>query len=111
MKPRLIHIYRSTKYQVLRHKTIGKPPGYSRAAVIAQWICLRLLYCRPGFVSQAKQLCFCDVKRRKVNKMRPLLAHIFKNSIGFAHSFISVHSQCILARPLVLTVACTTGLS
>ena len=61
----------------------------SNDATIAQWIRLRLPSCRPGFESQAHHLCFfqfilfklyiChlnwNVKRTKINKKRPGLAH------------------------------------
>ena len=60
-------------------------------AAIAQWIRLRLPSCRPGFESQAHHLRFfqfklfklyiChlnwNVKRTKINKKRPGLAHFF----------------------------------
>ena len=53
-------------------------------AVIAQQICLHLPSCCPGFESQAYHLRFfhlqflcymCHVKRTKINKKRPGLAH------------------------------------
>ena len=57
-------------------------------AAIAQWICLRLPSCRPVFESQAHHLSFyhllsnlcyiCHVKRTKINKKRPGLAHLKK---------------------------------
>ena len=50
-------------------------------AAIAQWICLRLPSCGPGFESQAHHLCFYHLysyfvlhyvkKRMIVNKKRP----------------------------------------
>ena len=64
----------------------------NRGAAIAQWICLRLQSCRPGFESQVHDLYFfqfilfklytChlnwNVKRTKINKKRPGLAHFKK---------------------------------
>ena len=52
---------------------------WCRSAAIAQWIRLRLSFCRPGFESQAHHLRFyhlqylcyiCRVKRTKINKNR-----------------------------------------
>ena len=67
------------------------------AAPIAQWIRPRVPSCRPGFESQAHHLCFfqfklfklyiChlnwNVKRTKINKKRPGLAHFFKTRLAF----------------------------
>ena len=59
----------------------------TRGAAIARWICLCLPSCIPGFESQAHHLCFyhlqylcyiCHVKRTKINKKRPSLAHLKK---------------------------------
>ena len=59
---------------------------HRRGAAIAQWICLRLPSCRPGFESQVHHLHFfhlmylcyiCHVKRTKINKKRPGLARFF----------------------------------
>ena len=64
----------------------------NRAATIAQWIRLCLPSCCPGFESQAHHLRFfqfilfklyiChlnwNVKRTKINKKRPVLAHLQK---------------------------------
>ena len=66
-------------------------------AAIAQWIYLRLQSCRPRFESQAHQLCFfqiilfkwyiChlnwNVKRKKIYKKRPGLAHFLKKLVLF----------------------------
>ena len=60
-------------------------------AAIAQWICLRLPFCRPGFEFPKhhlhfKFLCFiCRVKRTKIS--RPYLAHFFKNEKDKKHFF------------------------
>ena len=59
-------------------------------AAIAQWICLRLPSCCPGFESQAHHLHFynlqylcyiCHVERTKINKKRPGLVHFLKKSV------------------------------
>ena len=56
-------------------------------AAIAQWICLHLPFCRPGFESQAHHLRFyhlkylcniCRVKRPKINQKRSGLANFLK---------------------------------
>ena len=52
----------------------------------AQWSRLHLLQsCSPGFDPQAQHLCFfnlnCDEKRMKINKKRPGLAHLKKESL------------------------------
>ena len=54
-----------------------------RGAAIAQWICLRLAYCCPGFKSQANHLHFyqfifelCRVEKTKINKKEAGLAHL-----------------------------------
>ena len=61
------------------------PTLFLSGAAIAQWINLTLPSCRPGFESQAHHLCFhnlqsnlcyiCHVKRTKINRKRPRLAH------------------------------------
>ena len=67
-------------------------------AAIAQWIFLRLPSCHPGFESQAHHLCLfqfilfklyiChlnwNVKRTKINKKRPGLAHLKKTVLSAA---------------------------
>ena len=69
------------------------PIADSGGAAIAQWIRLRLPSCHPRFKSQAHHLRFfqfilfklyiChlnwNVKRTKINKKRPGLAHFKKN--------------------------------
>ena len=53
----------------------------ARGAAIAPWVCLLLPSCRPGFESQAHQLCFhqfiklCNVGKSKINQKRPGFAH------------------------------------
>ena len=48
----------------------------ARGAAIAQWIRLRLTYCRPGFVTQVNRLCFhqfielCNVEKTKTLKLK-----------------------------------------
>ena len=56
-----------------------------RGAAIAQYICLHLTSCHPGFESQAKYLRvfqfifeLCHVGKTKINKKRPELAHFLK---------------------------------
>ena len=78
-----------------------------KGAAIAQWICLILPSCRPGFDSQACHLRFfsfivkfvlylsmrCE-KRTKIKK-RPGLAHLFlKKRISVLIHFVLKHKLC-----------------
>ena len=68
-------------------------------AAIAQWICLHLPSCRPEFESQAHHLCFylwyiCHVKRTKINKKRPGLAHLKKQLVCLS-SKLSAILNCL----------------
>ena len=74
--------------RIFKHKNLIKG-GTS----IAQWICLHLPSCRPGFESQKHHLRFyhlksnlcyiCHVKKeRKINKKRIGLAHLKNNLIN-----------------------------
>ena len=74
-------------------------------AAIAQWIRLCLPPCRPRFESQARHLRFCHlqsilrfichVKRTKINKKRPGLAHL-KNIIKLNSETHSLRQQTSL---------------
>ena len=71
----------------------------SWGATIAQWIRLRLPSCRPGFESQACHLRFfiylcyiCHVKRTKINKKRPGLAHLKNMLVSIQYILLQMTS-------------------
>ena len=77
-------------------------------AAIAQWICLRLPSCRPGFESQAHHLCFhrfielCNVEKTKVKQKRGRDWPIFqKNFVGGSIYYLTgLDSVALLALKL-----------
>ena len=76
-------------------------------AAIAQWICLRLPSCRPGFESQAHHLCFhqfikkivyCGKDENKQKRGRD--RSIFKSIVNYFYSLTLVYNFETFKRTL-----------
>ena len=91
-------------------KYLEKSNNFRRGAAIAQWIRLRLPFCRPGFDSQTCNLCFfsliCDLfvhamwEKNQKSKKRPGLALFCKKNFfvfqkfSVSHTFSQFRGAC-----------------
>ena len=91
-----------------------KKPMLLRGAAIIQWICLRLPSCCPGFKSEGHHLfCYhlksnlcsiCHVKRTKINKTGPDLAHLKNYTEKFANQIDSWIGSTALGNEISISL-------
>ena len=70
----ILQLHRAKDFQKRMKKNLVNffDKKYLQGAALAQWICLRLPFCHPGFESQAYSLCFYKFisKLRHVEKTK-----------------------------------------